>query len=337
MSTLLLIHGRDQASPPEVAADPDRLAAYVDSLKRRWLGGLARGLVAARLEPVTDAVFPFFGNDFADRIRRYEAAGGRRPDLELGAVPDNQRQEQESALLETKAAALNDLLRRLDFDPARELRYSDPALAEKAAQDRVNAAEELGWDDVLKIPVLRAGLQFLARKTGVPAFVIEEFLTDVAYYLKLEDMRDLVLAIVQKSLQEALPDGGSVVVVGHSLGSVVAYDLLAGLDGKYRVEQFVTAGSPLGFPIVEKNLRGHVLGQKPPVPATVPARPGGWINAFDLRDVVALMHPLAPDYAAAVDRQLDDQQTFNASYPHSIADYLSDPDIAGPIRQALRT
>lgn len=335
MSTLLLIHGRSQASPPEIANSAERVAAYVDAIKREWLGGLSRGLMEAGLDPVTDALFPFYGNDFEQRIGAYEKAGGRRPELELGVRVDDGQQHQEKQLLDTKYAALNDLLRRLDFDPARELSYTDPDLAERADNRQVQGAEELRWDDLLKVPVLRAGLRFLGRKTGVPTMVIEQFLTDVAYYLELTDMREAVLGIVKRSLHEAMPGGGDVVVVGHSLGSIVAYDFLTRIDRSFDVKLFVTAGSPLGLPIVEKNLLGKQPGQRPCIPAAVPARPGGWINAFDVRDVVALMHPLAPDYSGSMDGQLDDQLTLNSTYPHSISDYLSDPDVAAPIGRSL--
>ncbi|MFC5063098.1 hypothetical protein [Actinomycetospora atypica] len=312
------------------------MAAFIDAKKRDWLGGLSRGLIAAGLPPIGDAVLPFYGNAFAQRIREYEDQGGRRPELELGTAVDDEREKEERALLATKSAALDGLLRRLDFDPARELVYSEPALAAHAAERGVTTAEELGWEDFLRVPVLRAGLGFLARKTGIAAEVIEEFLTDVAYYLELPAMRDGVLEIVEADLERAAPDGGPVVVVGHSLGSVVAYDLLAGLDSRWQVRLFVTAGSPLGLPVVAANLRGKVPGHPPEVPAAVPVQPGSWVNAYDVRDVVALIHPLAPVFAPAVALQVDDQRTRNATDPHSIADYLSDPDIAGPIGRVLR-
>ena len=333
-ATLLLIHGRDNDSPPEIAKDPARLQAFIEAKKRDWLAGLSRGLLQAGLAPVTEAVMPFYANAFRQRIREYEASGGQRPDLELGIArgpePDG---EQQRSLQEIKSAALTDLLRKLDFDPARELGYTDPGLAAQLPEGA--RAEELGWEDLLRVPVLRAGLQFLGRKTGVPAVIIEEFLTDVAYYLRLRDMRDSVLAIVHESLRTALPHGGQVVVVGHSLGSIVAYDYLTRLEPDFDLQQFTTAGSPLGFPIVEANLLGKETGKKPSVPKVVPARRGGWVNAYDVRDFVSLMHPLASDYDAAAEGQLADERTFNATYPHSIVDYLSDPDVAGPIGRAL--
>ena len=125
-------------------------------------------------------------------------------------------------------------------------------------------------------------------------------------------------------------------VVGHSLGTVVAYDLLTKLPGTYRVRQFVTAGSPLGMPVVKRHLLGGAAGQpKPAVPGAVPRRSGGWLNAYDVLDFVALLHPLAGDFAETVPGQVSDERTFNATGPHSITDYLSDPDVAGPIGRAL--
>jgi pimeloyl-ACP methyl ester carboxylesterase len=200
----------------------------------------------------------------------------------------------------------------------------------------VESANELGWTDALRLPVLRAGLQFLARKTGAPAKIIEEFLTDVAYYLELAEMRKAVLGIVEDALRTALPGGGEVVVVGHSLGSVVAYDLLTDLPSEYEVRLFVTAGSPLGFPIVQKNLHGHQAGQPVRVPRTVPASRAAWLNAYDERDFVSLVHPLAGRFTEHAAGQLRDERTINSSAnPHSIADYLSDPDVAGPIGRAV--
>ena len=34
-------------------------------------------------------------------------------------------------------------------------------------------------------------------------------------------------------------------------------------------------------------------------------------------------------------QRIRDERTFNPTYPHSIADYLSDPDVAGPIGNVL--
>lgn len=334
MATILFIHGRSQASDDEVARDPARLESYVLAKKRKWLGGLAKGLIDAGQPPVdeTTVVFPFYGNDFADAIRSYEAGGGRRPELEIFSAD---QAPADAALVDAKADALLDAAGALGFDAAKELSYADPRAGEQVAER--DPEQELGWGDALKLPVLRAALQFVSRKTGAPTVIIERFLDDVAYYLELSDMRETVLDVVERDLRKALPDGGELVVVGHSLGSIVGYDLMTRLPEDVQVRLLVTAGSPLGYPVVQNNLLGKERGRKPAVPASVPRRAAGWLNAYDVLDVVALVHPLVGGYAEAVGGQLVDERTHNPSGPHSIEDYLADPDVAGPIGRALRS
>jgi hypothetical protein len=67
----------------------------------------------------------------------------------------------------------------------------------------------------------------------------------------------------------------------------------------------------------------------------VPAHPGAWINAYDVLDVVALIHPLAPEFQQRSERQIVDERTNNPSGPHNIVDYLADPDVAAPISRAM--
>jgi hypothetical protein len=59
-----------------------------------------------------------------------------------------------------------------------------------------------------------------------------------------------------------------------------------------------------------------------------------WLNAFDVLDVVALVHPLASRFSSGPQR-IRDERTFNPTAPHSVSDYLSDPDVAGPIGDVL--
>jgi len=84
------------------------------------------------------------------------------------------------------------------------------------------------------------------------------------------------------------------VVVAHSLGSVVAYEVLCSLPGSASLS-FVSLGSPLGLP----NL---VFDRLQPAPRPVGAEPRGywparvraWNNIADAGDVVALVEDLRP-------------------------------------------
>jgi hypothetical protein len=324
MSTaLVLVHGRSQQMPRELRGDNDRVAEYVLTKKRGWLAGLAKGLILAGQAPIAEeqAYLPFYGNRFADLIDQHEREGGHPPELE---VADPVVRTGQQLVLEAAA--------ELGFRPERELAYVNPELAAEAAER--DPARELALGDVLRNPILRSAFEFLSRKTGVPEWIIEEFMHDVAYYLEDDTMRDAVLAIVGSAVEQARADHDDLVVVGHSLGSVVAYDLLQ--DGRLGapVRLLMTAGSPLGYGIVKKNLHGTGGVANPPVPAIEP-RAGQlcWLNAYDVRDFVALVHPLHDEFAGG-DEKMRDEITHNPSDPHSIGDYLADPDVAGPLGAA---
>lgn len=343
MTALLLVHGRSQ----EMTAGADRsdaaVAAYIEGRKREWLAGLARGLTLAGHAPLQpDAVYyPFYGNLLADLITAHERAGGHAPDLEAapvaGKVAGKAARTRDDMILEAAG--------ELGFRPSRRLARTDPELvAPIIAVERARAeGAEAGWSDLLKPRIVREALQFLAEKTGTSEFVIQQFLRDVAYYLEDDRMRAAVQKVVADAIGRAVADGHhDLVVIGHSLGSIVAYDLCSDFAASIRVRLLVTAGSPLGYPIVRRNLRGGAEGvDDRPVPAVldpIPGTPGRdrvwWLNAFDVLDVVALVHPLASRFSDGGQR-IRDERTFNPTYPHSIADYLSDPDVAGPIGDVL--
>ena len=112
------------------------------------------------------------------------------------------------------------------------------------------------------------------------------------------------------------------VIVGHSLGSVVAYEALCG-HPQWPVRALVTLGSPLGIP----NLIFHRLQPAPqptgPGPGEVrgqwPGAGRSWSNVADEGDVVALVKDLRPAFGAEVDCWVVD----NGARAHKIKPYLT--------------
>jgi hypothetical protein len=330
-AALVLVHGRSQQMPAAARGGPAEEAAFVAKKRQAWLAGLAKGLTLAGLPAVDRSAvsFPYYGNAFADAIAAREKAGLRRPDLEV-AVAEERPASADTLIL--------DSAQLLGFSPEREALPGDltgdaevTAEVDRAWEAYAGGELEADFGPLLRSRLVRSALQYLSRKTGATELVIERFLTDVAYYLDVPEIRRLVLDIVVADVRKAAAEHERVVVVAHSLGSIVGYDLFDALAGEVDVPLFVTAGSPLGFPVVQRNLlpdqagngrRGGPVRNRAPVP---------WLNAFDVRDFVALVHPLAKFY----DAPLQDERTFNPSDPHSIQDYLSDPDVARPIGRAL--
>jgi hypothetical protein len=329
-TALVLVHGRSQQMPSSARGGPAEEAAFVAKKRQSWLAGLAKGLTLAGLPEVDPAAvwFPYYGNRFADAVAARERRGLPRPDLETEVEGGA------DARPPSTDALILDSARLLGFTPEREALPTDEGTDELDDAWRSYAEEAVGVGDLgglLRSRLLRAALQYLARKTGASQLVIERFLTDVAYYLDVPEIRTLVLDIVVADVRRAAAGHDQVVLLTHSLGTVVGYDAFDVLRGSVDVPLFITAGCPLGLPVVVRHLlpgwNGH--GRRPGPAVDGAAVP--WLNAYDVRDFVALASPLAGFYAAP----LREERTFNASDPHSIQDYLADPDVARPIGAAL--
>jgi hypothetical protein len=340
MTALLLVHGRSQQMAKELGREPDDVERYVAGRRRMWLAGLAKGLVLAGegAVPADAAYFPFYGNDLADAIASYQAANRPNPDLEAAGSEEGARVDIATLSQEMVIEAAEES----GFRASRHMTGHDQETIE--AVERVerlrNSGQEAVWDDLLKLKIARSALQFLSDKTGTTEWVIEQFLLDVAYYLADDATRDLVQRHVRRSVEQARGDGhDEIVVVAHSLGSVVAYDTLQDLPDGVTVRLLVTAGSPLGQKVVRRNLRGPDVGSETrSVPRAITPVDGGvaWVNAYDVRDVVSAIHPIAHLFAGGR-TAIRDERTHNPLYPHAIDDYLSDPDVARPIARALRS
>src|SRR5262249_6622037 len=92
----------------------------------------------------------------------------------------------------------------------------------------------LNWEWVQAI------LRTLDILPGVSAAAIEQFTRDVYLYLSRSKVRKAINDIVKAEIPS-----GKTVIVGHSLGSVVSYDLLRGAAESLEIPLYVTVGSPL--------------------------------------------------------------------------------------------
>ena len=121
------------------------------------------------------------------------------------------------------------------------------------------------------------------------------------------------------------------VVVGHSLGSVVAYEALCA-HPEWPVRALVTLGSPLG-------IRNLIFDRLMPAPAKGPGGgrgrwPAGvqsWVNVADAGDVVALVKDLRPLFGNGVACYL----VHNGSHAHDVRPYLTAAETGAAIVAGL--
>ncbi len=154
------------------------------------------------------------------------------------------------------------------------------------------------------------------------------FLRDVNDFLFDEQKRKRMEA----SLRERLVGPGPYVVIAHSQGSMVAYQVLRQLQkSELQVPLLVTIGSPLGLTEVQDQFRKWTGRKRLPVPPCVDR----WVNVADRFDPVALDSNLNDDFSPK--KAIDNHRRFGLNpdspkNPHSATGYLRTPEV----RQAVR-
>ena len=201
--------------------------------------------------------------------------------------------------------------------------------------------------------VVAPGADTLARTPGsvqaaLKALSHSKFFGGLALRTLVFDLKQVRRYLTDPGLRAAararvtdLIDPDTEVVVGHSLGSVVAYEALHALgasdrsegpkDGRgHQVRALVTLGSPLGI----RNLIFDRL--QPPPDGGRGVWPGGpglvWTNVVDAGDVVALVKDLRPAFGD----QLNGYVVHNGAHAHDARAYLTDPLTGAAIAAALR-
>lgn len=132
---------------------------------------------------------------------------------------------------------------------------------------------------------------------------------------------------IRQRLRDALEAvDGPVVLVTHSLGTAIAYDVLSEARSAGRdVRLLVTLGSPLGYREVQ-----DLVHQPPRLPAPVRI----WANFADPFDVIALDSTLADDFRGGpriVDAPVDNPAPNN----HAACGYLGASRVRSTVRAAL--
>ncbi len=293
MRNLVLIHGRSQQL---------RDAA---ELKNEWMGALQAGLegVSANLTIPNEKVrFPYYGQTLFELLGDSDTKATDVVVKGHGSEPDPVEQS-------FIAEAITDVKNTLGISEADII----------AAADDPDQIQK----DVQNWPWVLAALRVIDRIPGLSAATILLVTRDVYRYMRHPGTQ----MVIDDGVRNAFDVGKESVVVGHSLGSVVAYNIMKseGVKHQWTVPTFITVGSPLGVTAIAQLLKP--LGWPPCV--------GDWFNAYDDQDVVSL-HSLDHKYFP-VTPEIENYSKVKNVTPnkHGITGYLADPVVASRIRAAL--
>ncbi|MFF7795785.1 hypothetical protein [Streptomyces sp. NPDC007991] len=297
--------------------------------RRRWLESLAAG---ARDAERADAISALTQSWLADvTFANYSDLFNRR-----GAQGDaaGERDEHEAPfLMELLDSMLEELAEEFPLESSpqearviRDARFQlDAAIEGRQAQ----GAGEIGrrlvgvTTTMLRLPGVRQAAQWMNGRG-----VLSQ-LAQVGRYLDRRAKKAELGTVVRARVLESLDPARPLVVVSHSLGTVIAYEALHEYEGA--VTLWVTLGSPLALGAV-------VLDRLVPCPAFCPANVASWLNFWDRDDIVVgrphLAHWIGPSESGvkAVTERVDSR----GLWTHTATKYLRHGIVARPVIEALR-
>jgi hypothetical protein len=303
VSVIVLVHGIAQEQKS------------ADSLEAAWLPALAGGIRVAGDPGLADQLWRAAGPGslearmayYGDLFRRPGAQGAGEDDLPDAELAD------ELAMAWLGAAA------------ERGTPHDRAVAAQALAQVEAGPAGAQGRPALLRpaIKGLTRVRWFAPMGVAVAGRFVVQALGQVTRYLT-----DDVTRVAAVKRVHALIGPETRLVIGHSLGSVVAYEaLVAGIEQPLTL---ITLGSPLG-------LRRVIYDRLRPQPQRVPPSVGAWTNIADVDDLVAAELRLRPLFPPAPGRgvHVDDRQTDNGSEPHAAERYLVKESVGNVVARAI--
>jgi hypothetical protein len=180
----------------------------------------------------------------------------------------------------------------------------------------------------------------LSVQRALDALSHYKFFKPVAERALIFDLKQVDLYMnnpeIRAKIQERVAQtvhGDTTVFIGHSLGSIVAYEALCA-HPEWPVRTLVTLGSPLGI----RNLIFDYL--RPPPVNGIGCWPGkvtNWTNISDAGDVVALVKALAGQFnqPGRADCTVCDVSISNGATAHNIEPYLTAEETGRAIASGL--
>ncbi|MFJ9712141.1 hypothetical protein [Streptomyces sp. NPDC101234] len=297
--------------------------------RRRWLEALAAGARDAEMADAISALTQGWLADvtfanYSDLFNRRGAQGDAAGELDGYEAP---------FLIELLDSMLEELAEQFPLESSpqdaraiHDARFQlDAAIQGRQAQGVGDIGRRLVGvaTTMLRLPGVRQAAQWMN------GWAVLSQLAQVGRYLDRRVKRAELGAAIRARVLDGVDPARPLVVVSHSLGTVVAYEALHEYEGK--VPLWVTLGSPLALGAV-------VLDRLVPTPASCPEGVAFWLNFWD-RDDIVVGRPHLADWIRpsksgikAVTERVDSR----GLWTHTATKYLQHGTVARPVIEALR-
>ena len=143
---------------------------------------------------------------------------------------------------------------------------------------------------------------YTLRYSYIPDYIIRKYFSELNVYYneecENEDPEECrKKELIKQRLADALNEhkNDEILLIAHSMGSIIAFDVLSFFATEAKVHTFITIGSPLGLPLVISKIasqyKNKPSGRKEMV--TPPGIYGNWFNFSDVLDKITLSYKLS--------------------------------------------
>lgn len=275
-----------------------------NSFQEYWLNVFNTGMhkIEAQVDvDQLDLAFPFYG-DILNEFNHRKAINLEtlRPNWSFLAKLPRIRQQRSDALKQALAE-----IPLLPHD-AQHQPYS--------MKNRFFVLSQLAKDRMLKEMVM-----LLNHFPDLHESLIQKFLCEVYLYWYNPEFKQQV----HERILSCFEPNQHHIVIAHSLGTVIAYNLLHELPADYEIKRFITLASPLPFNVIQKHLPHPIHRPK--------ALSGDWHNFYSEDDYLTTFPMLPPLFNLSPQINNKLITTF-IDKPHEIIGYLQHPMV---IRRVL--
>ena len=202
----------------------------------------------------------------------------------------------------------------------RDFALDRAAVNEVIRQPRANetdVAEAKSWKRRVTRWIYRLGDRLPFLIPHIASERMELHLRDLRRYLKNDNgIADHTRRMLKMPLRAATEAGGPILLLGHSMGSVIAYDSLWEMthvdDDHASIDLLLTMGSPLGQRYMQKRVKGYGLHGRDRYPLNIRR----WINLSAVGDLTAVDPRLQNDFGELLTLGLVEEFRDDSLYNH---------------------